>query len=190
MFILVGLGNPGKKYRNTRHNIGFLFLDFIAEKLGVPFSAGKGDYFLGQARIENKPVLLVKPTTYMNNSGLVFGQLDNYPKDDLSKLLVIYDDFHLNFGTIRFRSRGSDAGHNGLKSVIYYLETDVFPRMKLGIGSAFENPIDFVLSEFDKNESDSLPKLFDCAFEGIKTWITLGIDSAMNNHNGDILTTR
>jgi peptidyl-tRNA hydrolase, PTH1 family len=190
VFILVGLGNPGRRYQFTRHNIGFLFLDYIAEKFSIPFSAGKGDYFFGHGIIEDNPVQLVKPTTYMNHSGLVLNQLGKVLTENLSKLIIIYDDFHLNFGTIRFRSKGSDAGHNGLKSVIYCLETDVFPRLKLGIGSEFENPIDFVLSKFDKHELDSLPKLFDCALEGIKTWMQLGIDSAMNNHNGNVLTTR
>jgi len=188
--ILIGLGNPGWRYRKTRHNIGFLLLDYIAEKFDIPFSAGKGDYYFGQGNMDGNPVMLVKPTTYMNNSGLVLNQLENFFNFDINKLLVIYDDFHLSFGTIRFRKKGSDAGHNGIKSIIYNLETDVFPRLKLGIGSVFDDPIDFVLSKFDKNEKRELPKLYDCALNGIKSWITLGIDSAMNDHNGNVLTTR
>lgn len=190
MNILVGLGNPGRKYSLTRHNIGFLLLDFIAEKFTIPFSAGKGDYYFGQGYIDSDPVLLVKPTTYMNNSGFAVNQLKETFEFDITKLLVVYDDFHLSFGTIRFRSKGSDAGHNGIKSIIYHLETDVFPRLKLGIGSTFDNPVDFVLSKFEEGELSELPKFFDCALNGIKSWITLGIDSAMNNHNGNVLTTR
>ncbi len=190
MYILIGLGNPGRRYKKTRHNIGFLLLDYIAEKFDIPFSTGKGDYYFGQGKIDGSPAMLVKPTTYMNNSGLVLNQLKEKFVDDIYKLLVIYDDFHLSFGTIRFRSRGSDAGHNGIKSIIYNLETDVFHRLKLGIGSEFDDPIDFVLSKFDRNERSELPKFFDCALIGIKSWMTLGIDSTMNNHNGNILTMR
>lgn len=165
-------------------------IDDIAEKYGIPFSAGKGDYYFGQGSMDGSPVMLVKPATYMNNSGVALSQLKEIFIDDINKLLVIYDDFHLSFGTIRFRSRGSDAGHNGLKSIIYHLETDVFPRLKLGIGSNFDDPVDFVLSKFDKNERSELPKFFDCALKGIMSWITLGIDSAMNSHNGNVLTMR
>ena len=190
MYTLVGLGNPGRKYKITRHNIGFLLLDYIAEKLNIPFSPGKGDYYLGQGNMDGSPVRLVKPTTYMNNSGLAVNHLREKFDDDINKLLIIYDDFHLSFGTIRFRKKGSDAGHNGIKSIIFHLETDVFPRLKLGIGSNFDDPVDFVLSKFDKNERSELPKFFDCALEGIKSWITLGIDSAMNSHNGNVLTMR
>jgi len=190
VYVLIGLGNPGRKYRLTRHNIGFLLLDFIAEKFNIPFVTGKGDYYFGQGNMDGHPVMLVKPTTYMNNSGLAVNQLNEKFIDDIKELLIIYDDFHLSFGTIRFRKKGSDAGHNGIKSIIYNLETDVFPRLKLGIGREFDDPVNFVLSKFDRNERGELPKFFDCALNGISTWMESGIDSAMNDHNGNILTMR
>jgi PTH1 family peptidyl-tRNA hydrolase len=190
VYILLGLGNPGRKYELTRHNIGFLVLEYIAEKFNIPFSAGKGDYYFGQGNMDSHPVMLVKPMTYMNNSGLAVNQIREKYRADINKLLIIYDDFHLSFGTIRFRKKGSDAGHNGIRSIIYHLETDVFPRLKLGIGKEFDDPIDFVLSKFGTNERGELPKFFDCALKGIISWITLGIDSAMNDHNGNVLTMR
>jgi len=185
--IIVGLGNPGKRYAFTRHNIGFFVIDFIAEKLNIPFSAGKGDYYFGQTEISNKPVLFVKPTTYMNNSGLIIHKLREYSELESDKLLVVYDDFHLPFGTIRFRRQGSDGGHNGVKSIIYNLETDIFARLKIGIGTEFVNTVDYVLSDFTESEQKKMQKILDEAFMGIKEWLNSGIESAMNNYNHHIL---
>lgn len=185
--ILVGLGNPGKKYNLTRHNVGFLLLDFLAEKFKIPFNPGKGDYYFGLGEIEGVSIKLIKPTTYMNNSGLIINQIDDLNTEDLKNILVIYDDFHLPFGTIRFKSRGSDAGHNGLKSMIYYFNSELFPRLKIGIGSEFDNQIDFVLSKFNKDELKKLPAIFENALEGVKSWINSGLNLTMNDFNKDVL---
>ena len=187
MFTLVGLGNPGKKYSITRHNVGFLFLDFVADKFKIPFSPGRGDYYFGNGEIEKTPVKLVKPTTYMNNSGLLVDQIEELNKESLDNILIIYDDFHLPFGTIRFRPNGSDAGHNGIKSMIYHFNSDVFPRLRIGIGSEFDDQIEYVLSSFDKEEIKDLPDIFESAFNGLKAWIKNGLASAMNDFNKDIL---
>jgi PTH1 family peptidyl-tRNA hydrolase len=184
--ILIGLGNPGKKYRLTRHNVGFLFLDYIANRLNIPFSPGKGDYFFSEGVIFNKEMILVKPTTFMNNSGLVLAHLKSYIKDDLNNLIIIYDDYYLPFGTIRFRPKGTDAGHNGLKSIIYHLESDVFPRLKIGIGTEFDNATGYVLSNFRDKEITDLPVIFDHAYNGIVNWIESGINSAMNGFNRNL----
>ena len=187
MCVIIGLGNPGKKYSLTRHNVGFLLIDFIAGKFNIPFRSGKGDYYFGQCEIKNQECLLVKPTTYMNNSGLVLDQLEEAFSIDLAKILLVYDDFHLPFGTIRFRKRGSDAGHNGVKSFMYYLGSDEFARLKIGIDNAFEDPIDQVLGNFSQDELKDLLKILSSAYNGIETWISSGIDLAMNNHNRNIL---
>ncbi len=187
MFTLIGLGNPEKKYSLTRHNIGFLLIDFIANKFNIPFGAGKGDYYFGQCEISNQKCLLIKPTTYMNNSGLVLDQLEETFSVDFEKMLLVYDDFHLPFGTIRFRRRGSDAGHNGVKSILYYLGTDEIARLKIGIDNTFNSPIDHVLGKFTKDEFKGLAEVFISAYKGIETWVSSGIDLAMNNHNGNPL---
>lgn len=187
MHCIIGLGNPGKRYLLTRHNVGFLFLDYLSQKLKIPFSAGKGDYYFCQSTILDKKVILIKPTTFMNNSGLIIDQVDFINHDNLEELLVVYDDFHLPFGTVRFRPKGSDAGHNGVKSLIYYLQSDIFPRVRLGIGDEFDNSIDHVLSRFEEKELEKLPDIFDFAYKGIKTWISSGIDNTMNNYNRNVL---
>lgn len=187
MNILVGLGNPGRRYNVTRHNVGFLFLDFLAEKLKIPFSPGRGDYYFGQGEIENSSVKLIKPTTYMNNSGSIIDQIEEIDKKNLENILIIYDDFHLPFGTTRFRPSGSDAGHNGIKSLIYHFSSDEFPRLKIGIGSEFEDQIEYVLSKFTKDEIKNLPTIFNSAFDGVRTWLKNGLASAMNEFNKDIL---
>ena len=187
MFVIIGLGNPGKKYSLTRHNVGFLLLDFIADKFNIPFRAGKGDYYFVQLKIDNQECLLIKPTTFMNNSGLVFDQLEEHFFADLEKMLLVYDDFHLPYGRIRFRKKGSDAGHNGIKSVIYYLGSNEFDRLKIGIDNDFDTPIDHVLSSFNEDEFKEFPKILSSAYKGIETWVSSGIDLAMNNHNRNIL---
>ncbi|MCB0281206.1 MAG: aminoacyl-tRNA hydrolase [Calditrichae bacterium] len=187
MFCIVGLGNPGRKYILTRHNAGFLVLDNIADALNIPFSPGKGDYYFLETELEGKSAILIKPSTYMNNSGLIFQQLENNFNFKTDKLLVVYDDFHLPFGTIRFRSKGSDAGHNGIKSIIYHLQSDHFSRLRIGIGSDFVVSIDHVLSPFNSSEMTNLQDILDEAFSGIKTWMKNGIHTAMNNHNRNVL---
>lgn len=187
MFVLIGLGNPEKKYSLTRHNVGILVIEYIIEKFNIPFRPGKGDYYFGHCEISGRECLLVKPTTYMNNSGLILDQLEENLSIDLGKMLLVYDDFHLPFGTIRFREKGSDAGHNGIKSIIYHLGSNEFDRLKIGIDNNFDSSIDHVLGNFKEDELKELPKILSSAYDGIETWVSSGIDFAMNNHNRNVL---
>lgn len=187
MYALIGLGNPGKQYQKTRHNAGFLFLDYLAQRLLIPFSPGKGDYYFGQKKFKHQELILVKPTTFMNRSGWALQQiLDTFPVDR-ENILVIYDDFQLPFGTLRFRSKGSDGGHNGIKSIIYALESDNFNRLKIGIGSTFLDSVNFVLSDFNMEENKQLEKIYEIAFNGVETLLESGIDQAMNLYNQDVI---
>lgn len=184
MHVIFGLGNPGKRYLNTRHNIGFILLDYIQSIYKVPFRAGKGDYYFMQFELEHETVLCVKPTTYMNLSGIAVRQVVEQFDVDLNNILVVLDDFQLPFGTLRFRKRGSAGGHNGLKSIIAELGTETFARLRFGIGDDFEDPIDFVLSDFTPSEIEGLREvLLPAAHQGIVVWVKEGIDQAMSQFN-------
>ncbi|WP_456440829.1 aminoacyl-tRNA hydrolase [Caldithrix abyssi] len=183
MHIVFGLGNPGRQYQFTRHNIGFLLLDYFQEYYKIPFQPGKGDYYFTRLEIDGEDILLVKPTTYMNLSGVAIRQvLEQYPVP-LQDVLVVVDDFQLPFGTLRFRKKGSDGGHNGLKSVIYYLESEEFPRLRFGIGDHFENAAEHVLSPFNQHELKKLEELLPVARQGVLVWVKEGIEQAMNRFN-------
>ncbi len=179
MHALIGLGNPGKRYQKTRHNAGFLLLDYMTQDNLIPFRPGKGDYYF----YESDDCILVKPTTYMNHSGRAVRQIIDDFSLPIENLLVIYDDFNLPFGTIRFRAKGSDGGHNGIKSIIYELESDTFNRLKIGIGQPSVDTVDFVLSEFSAEEMKALDSVFQFAAEGIETWRKEGTAQAMNHYN-------
>ncbi len=183
MHVVFGLGNPGKRYLNTRHNIGFILLDYIQSIYKVPFRPGKGDYYFMQCAIEQETVLFVKPTTYMNLSGIAVRQVVERFEIDLSDILVVLDDFQLPFGMLRFRKKGSAGGHNGLKSVIAELGSEDFARLRFGIGTRFEDAVDFVLSDFTEKEIDGLKQLLPIAHKGIVVWVKDGIDRAMNQFN-------
>jgi PTH1 family peptidyl-tRNA hydrolase len=181
--VIFGLGNPGRSYQLTRHNIGFILLDHIQGFSNIPFRPGKGDYYYCDLRISDERVMLVKPTTYMNNSGLAVAQFLNYYKVDLSDALIVYDDYHLPFATLRFRGNGSAGGHNGVKSIIAHLGTQQFDRLRIGIGDQFKDSVNFVLSKFTKKELSILEDLLPEAYNGIKVWLASGLDAAMNQYN-------
>ncbi len=183
MFVIIGLGNPGSKYEFTRHNIGFRIVDSIADEYNVPFKSGKGDYSFSEYKFKGNRVILVKPVTFMNNAGLALHQILKYFPVSIEDLLVVYDDFNLPIGTLRFRKEGSDGGHNGLKSIIYHLHSNVFDRLRFGIGTEFKNSISFVLSKFKKNEESELENLIIESKLGIENWMSEGIESTMNKYN-------
>ncbi len=187
MEVVFGLGNPGIRYRSTRHNIGFILLDYIIKDLGIPFRPGKGDYYFCELDLRGHEVLLVKPTTYMNNSGAAVRQVMEYFSVREDEILVVYDDFYLQLGVLRFRRKGSDGGHNGIKSIIADLESQNFSRLRIGIGGDFDDSIDFVLSSFDKDEQQKLELVLKHANDGIKIWLDDGIDRAMNEYNRNFL---
>jgi PTH1 family peptidyl-tRNA hydrolase len=183
VFIVVGLGNPGNKYKFTRHNIGFRIVDSIAEENDIPFKSGKGDYYFSEYKYKGDRVILVKPVTFMNNTGLAIYQILKYFPVSIKNLLIVYDDFNLPFGTLRFRKDGSDGGHNGLKSIIYHLNSNIFNRLRFGIGTEFKNSVSFVLSKFKKNEEKEIEELISTAKFGIENWIDEGIELTMNRFN-------
>ena len=185
-FMIVGLGNPGKKYEFTRHNAGFLCLDFFAQEQGVKIDRLKFKALIGEVRLGGKRCLLMKPQTFMNLSGEAVREAAAFYKIAPENILVIFDDISLDVGKLRIRRKGTDGGHNGIKSIIYQLAADEFPRIKVGIG-AKPHPdydlADWVLTPFSKDE---LKKLRDVAAECCDAieLITAGnIDEAMNRHN-------
>jgi len=169
-WIVVGLGNPGKKYFNTRHNAGFLCLDYIAQKENIRIDRSKFHSLCGEGQIAGQRVLLMMPQTLMNASGLAVKEAMDFYKIDLSHIIVISDDTTQRPGKIRIRKKGSAGGHNGLKNIIYHLVSEDFQRIRLGVG---EKPhpdydlADWVLSEFNKQEQELLFASFPCAHEGL-----------------------
>jgi peptidyl-tRNA hydrolase, PTH1 family len=152
--IVLGIGNPGKRYENTRHNIGFSLLDEFARINKLTFYPSKSDYFFARGETEGSAFVLIKPSTYVNNSGMAAVQALDYFNITIEDFLVIVDDINLNTGTFRVRASGGDGGHNGLKSLLYHLQSIEFPRIRIGIGAGFPDGYmaDYVLSKFHKAE--------------------------------------
>ncbi|MBR4979182.1 MAG: aminoacyl-tRNA hydrolase [Clostridia bacterium] len=186
-FVIAGLGNYGEKYRSTRHNTGFLALSYIAQKSGAQINRSKFKSLCADCMLGENRVLLLLPQTYMNNSGEAVREALSYYKLTTENLLVIYDDVSLPLGKIRVRTKGSDGGHNGIKSIIYQTGSDVFPRIKIGIG---ENPrpeeelADWVLSYFSKEEQQILFDKFDDVYGAAKLIVSGNAYEAMNKYNG------
>lgn len=186
MYIIVGLGNPDKKYMNTRHNIGFDVIDAIAEKNDIVVGEKKHKAVIGKGIVAGQKAVLVKPLTYMNLSGeSVRSVIDFYRVDEKSELIVISDDVSLDMGQIRIRKRGSDGGHNGLKNIIMHLGHDAFIRVRMGVG---EKPprmdlADYVLGHFSAKEREVMNEGARTATLAIETIIAEGPDAAMNRYN-------
>ena len=186
MYIIVGLGNPGKQYEKTRHNIGFDFIDALADKYNISVLEAKFKALIGKGVIEGQKVVLVKPLTYMNLSGESIRQvIDFYKVDEESELIVVYDDISLNPGGLRIRAKGSAGGHNGIKNIIQHLGHDKFMRIKIGVG---EKPkdwdlVDYVLGRFTTDDRKVVDEAVGVAVEATKIMVTEGIDEAMNRCN-------
>lgn len=185
MYCIVGLGNPGLKYENTRHNAGFLTIDYLANKFGIDVKKSEFKSLYGQGVISGQKVMLVKPQTYMNNSGEAVREIKNFYKFDIDKLIVIYDDIDIEFGTIRIRKKGSAGTHNGMKSIIYQIQDDKFPRIKIAVGKKPEymDLANFVLSGFTEKEAEVIREEIKLAADSIETMIETGIDMSMNKFN-------
>lgn len=179
---IVGLGNPGTRYDFTRHNVGFQILDLFAEKNKIKFKASKKDYFYSEGLFRSSDFFLVKPTTYMNSSGVAVLDFANEYSIDLENLLIVYDDVNLQPGQIRLRKSGSDGGHNGIKSIIYHLQNDTFPRLRFGIGSEFEkgDMAEFVLAKFSGKEMNLVEESLRFAVELIEQFIIGGYKSMLD----------
>lgn len=190
MKIVIGLGNPGEKYQNTRHNAGFKVLDCLAERSGVAFSQeSKFKSALAKGLVGTEQTLLIKPQTFMNLSGEAVALVLGYYKLDISDILVVYDDISLNLGTLRFRPNGSDGGHNGIKSIISALGgNSKFARLKVGIGPQppYMPSEKFVLGEFTGQEKLLLEPVVKTAAEAVEYFLKFGIFDAQNKFNGTI----
>lgn len=184
MYIVVGLGNPGKKYENTKHNIGFITLDFLAEKNDIKINKIKHKALVGEGTVSGQKVLLVKPQTYMNLSGNSVREVMEYYKVEPEKLIVIYDDVDLPMGRLRIRKKGSAGTHNGMKSIIYDLQEEGFPRVRIGIGKERKMSLaGYVLGGFAKEERNLMENAVERAAQAIECMIEKGIDIAMGEYN-------
>lgn len=184
--IIVGLGNPGPKYAHTRHNVGFDALEAIAEKYKTKLDKNKFKSLIGEANIDGKRVLLLKPLTYMNNSGEAVEQARAFYKLDISNVLVLYDDVSLEPGNIRIRRKGSHGGHNGIKSIIYHTGEDTFPRIKIGVGSKPRPDYDlakWVLSKFPDDQEKDIQRAMEKTVDGAELIVKGEIEKAMNTLN-------
>ncbi len=185
-FLIVGLGNPGKKYELTRHNAGFLFLDLLADKHGFNINKIQFKAITATAEIAGRKCIVMKPQTFMNNSGEAVKQAAAFYKIPPENVIVIFDDISLPCGKLRIRRKGSDGGHNGIKSIIYLLNSDKFPRIKLGVG---EKPhpdydlADWVLSAFKKDELSSLRDAAEKACDALELMISGNTEKAMSSFN-------
>lgn len=184
-FLIVGLGNIGAEYVNTRHNIGFKVVDFLANEAQASFETAKLGA-LAEVKIKGRTLLLLKPNTYMNLSGKAvayWAEKENIPKENI---LVITDDLNLNFGTIRIKPKGSDGGHNGLKNIQLLLNSTEYPRLRFGISSEFKKgqQVDYVLGEWTDEEKEQLKERLQTCSEAVKSFALSGISNTMNLFNG------
>ena len=189
MVIIAGLGNPGKKYEGTRHNIGFIAMDYMEKHYGIKINKIKHKALIGEGTIADEKVILVKPQTYVNLSGESLREICAFYKIPPQNVIVIHDDVSLDAGKIRIRKKGSDGGHNGIKSIIYQLKSDEFTRIKVGVGAPPEHYdlADWVLGKFSKDEITHISKAVDCLVEeAIPKIIKNGADDAMNSFNGKV----
>lgn len=182
MRAILGLGNPDFKYKNTRHNVGFTILDIFAHKHKLKESPGKGDFFFIQSSLFNSPFILAKPVTYMNRSGIAAQQICDQFEIPVENLLVVVDDIHIPEGKIRLRKSGGDGGHNGIKSIIYHLESNNFPRLRFGIGKDFDEGLqaDYVLSKFSEESFSAIQSSLELAVLLIEEFISGGTQSMLN----------
>lgn len=186
MYIIVGLGNPGKQYEGTRHNIGFDAIDCLADKYNISVLEGKHKALIGKGVVAGQKVILAKPLTYMNLSGESVRQLIDYYKiDEEAELIIVYDDISLVPGGLRIRGKGSAGGHNGIKNIIQHLGHDKFQRVRIGVG---EKPkgwdlVDYVLGRFTTEERKLVDEAVKVAVEAVEILVTEGIDEAMNRCN-------
>lgn len=184
-YLIVGLGNIGVEYVNTRHNIGFKVLDTFAKKEQLSFSNLKFGA-VTECKIKGKSVFFLKPNTYMNLSGAAVKFWMEKEKISKENILIITDDLNLEFGTIRIKAKGTDGGHNGLKNIQLLLQTSEYPRFRFGISDAFKKgkQIDYVLGDWDEVEYVKLPERLDISVEIIKSFVTSGLENTMNVFNG------
>ena len=190
MYIIAGLGNPTREYENTRHNIGFMAIDALADKYGIAVNDCKHKALLGKGIINGTKVILVKPLTYMNLSGeAIRAVVDYYKADEESELIVIYDDINLDVGQLRIRKKGSAGGHNGIKNIITNLGHDNFNRIKIGVGAKPKgyDLADYVLGRFSDEELKVMSESLEQVDAAVNLMIQDKVDAAMNEYNKKIM---
>ncbi|MBE6718913.1 MAG: aminoacyl-tRNA hydrolase [Ruminococcaceae bacterium] len=185
-YLIVGLGNPGDKYAKTRHNVGFMTLDYIAQKLNIKINKSKFKALVCDTELNGKRVLFMKPQTFMNNSGEAVREAVDFYKIPIENVIIIYDDISLQPGKMRIRLKGSDGGHNGIKSIIYHLNSNEFPRIKIGVG-AKPNPeydlADWVLGNIPEDEQEVMLNCIGNAYESVKLMVEGNSNKAMEKYN-------
>lgn len=189
MYLVVGLGNPGKQYEMTRHNIGFEVIDYISKEYGIKVNKIKHKGLIGEGFIDGEKILFLKPQTYMNLSGESVREVSAFYKIPPENIIIIYDDISLPCGSIRIRAKGSAGGHNGIKSIIYQLNSDNFPRIKLGVGAPKHEDYDlkdFVLGHFANDEAEGIISAVKSVPDIILSIIRHGCDKAANKYNKTI----
>jgi PTH1 family peptidyl-tRNA hydrolase len=184
-FLIIGLGNIGAEYVNTRHNVGFKILDALASASNISFEPNRyAD--TAKLKIKGRPVTLVKPTTYMNLSGKAVNYYLQAEKIESENILIVTDDLALPFGTLRMRTKGSDGGHNGLKHIIQTLNSSQFTRIRFGVGNEFSkgNQVDYVLGEWSSEEEEQLKERIETSIEMVKSFVAIGAPQTMTQYNG------
>lgn len=188
IYLIVGLGNPGREYQASRHNIGFMLVSHLAEKLDVAFTRIQSKALVTKSDYQDRRVILAKPQTYMNLSGQAVASLVKFYKIPMDHLMVVYDDVDLPFGRIRIRPSGGSAGQKGMQSIINQLGTQEFPRMRLGVGRppGSKQAASYVLRDFSGEDADFLPQVLEKGSEAVLMFITIDLVAAMNNFNSNI----
>ncbi len=183
-FLICGLGNVGAEYKHTRHNIGFMVLDRLAEKAGVSFDLSRLAFY-AEVKIKGRTLILIKPTTFMNLSGKAYSYWMKTSGLEESQTLVVTDDLALPFGKLRIKAKGTHGGHNGLRNIQEITDSSVYPRMRMGIGDEFSkgHQVDYVLGEFSKENQKELDAYIDRAVEAILAFTTIGLERTMNTYN-------
>lgn len=188
-YLIVGLGNPGPRYHDNRHNVGFMVVDALADDARIPIRRVEIRALIGKGTLEKEPAILAKPQTFMNNSGQAVAPLMRFYKIPTEKLLVVHDDLDLPFGTLRLRPRGGAGGQRGMGSIMAKLDTQDFARLRVGIGRPPGRmaPRDYVLHDFDPGEEEILPEVLRNALDAIRRFVSAGIEQAMNDFNGMVI---
>lgn len=184
MYLIVGLGNPGDQYRNTRHNVGFDIIDLMSDKYNISLNRVKFKGIYGEGNVRGNKVILLKPQTYMNLSGESVREASSFFKIPSENIIVLYDDISLEAGRLRIRPKGSAGGHNGIKSIIAHLNSEVFPRIKIGVGQPKSDLIAHVLGKLEKSDREKVEKTFDAAIKAVEVMIDFNTEEAMNKFNG------
>ncbi len=189
IYLIVGLGNPGREYKSNRHNVGFMLIDKLASRLGVTFGRMESQALVTKTDYLERRLALAKPQTYMNLSGQAVSSLVRFYKVPLTNSLVVYDDVDLPMGTLRMRPSGGAGGHNGVVSILERLGTQEFPRLRIGISRppGRLEAADYVLHDFSKEELEVLPDILDQAVGAVLTYITEGLEAAMTQYNTQVV---